>query len=158
MNPHHLSAIIEHAETREQAIRDVIDYHLAKDSRLPRVLAERLVDNQAKGQNMNASELATKMLEWEQKKTELDELEANIKVAVLDIGKTQTVGNVRATYSAGRKTFKYQDAANAHPDVDQTLIDAYTTPKIDWRGICKRFEIEPPFTQSSPTVSVKLIG
>ena len=45
MNPHHLTAIIENAATREQAIRLVLDYHLAKDSRLPRVLAERLVDN-----------------------------------------------------------------------------------------------------------------
>ena len=56
---------------------------------------------------MNASELANKMLAWECLKMDLDRLGADIEKAVLEIGKTQTVGNVCAPYSAGRK--KYDD-------------------------------------------------
>lgn len=56
---------------------------------------------------MNATELATKMLEWETTQRVADALRAEIEEAVKEIGKTQTVGNVRATFSAGRRTFDY---------------------------------------------------
>lgn len=59
---------------------------------------------------MNNSELAALMLEWEITQRSADEIAAQIKSAVLSIGKTQTVGNVRATYTAGRRTFDYQGA------------------------------------------------
>ena len=45
---------------------------------------------------MNASELATKMLDWETKKKELDNIESEIKEAVLELKSTQKVGNVTA--------------------------------------------------------------
>ena len=53
---------------------------------------------------MDASELAAKMLQWEEVKRSLDALTEEIQAAVLAIGKTQTVGNVRASFAAGRKT------------------------------------------------------
>lgn len=59
---------------------------------------------------MNATELATRMLEWETTQRAADALRAEIEAAVLEVGKTQTVGNVRATYSAGRRTFDYRAA------------------------------------------------
>ena len=46
---------------------------------------------------MNSSELAQKMLEWEQTQVKADALALEIREAVLSLGKTQTVGNVRAT-------------------------------------------------------------
>ena len=61
---------------------------------------------------MNATELATKMLEWETTQRAADMLRAEIEAAVLEVGKTQTVGNVRATFSAGRRTFDYRAAVD----------------------------------------------
>jgi hypothetical protein len=108
---------------------------------------------------MNASALATKMLEWEQKRLELDALEADIKAAVIELGKTQTVGNVRASYNKERKSYDYRGAAEGHMMVGDATVALFTTPKIDWRGICKHVGIEEvPFTQSSPSVTVKLLS
>ena len=62
---------------------------------------------------MNASQLAGLMLEWEAAQRKADELRLDIEDLVLALGKTQTVGNVRATVSAGRRTFDYEAAVNA---------------------------------------------
>ena len=59
---------------------------------------------------MNASQLAGLMLEWEAAQRKADELRLDIEDLVLALGKTQTVGNVRATFSAGRRTFDYRAA------------------------------------------------
>ena len=111
---------------------------------------------------MNNSELASKMLEWESRKIEMDALEADIRSAVLGLGKTQTVGNVRATYSAGRRSFNYQAAAERHPMVSTTTVGLFTTTKIitttDWKAICEHVGAEDaPFTQGDPSVSIKLL-
>jgi len=110
---------------------------------------------------MDATTLAHKMLEWGNLKAQLDTLTAEIEGAVLEIGETQTVGNVRASYSAGRKTFDYRAAADGHPMVDTATIALFTAmpdPKIDWRGICKHVGIpDVPFIQNEPSVMVKLL-
>ena len=59
---------------------------------------------------MDASNLAQLMLDYEVMQRRADELRKDIENLVLAIGKTQTVGNVRATYAAGRRTFDYQAA------------------------------------------------
>jgi hypothetical protein len=132
---------------------------------------------------MNASELAKKMLEWELKYRELDILEQAINLTVLEIGKTQTVGSVRATYSKGRAKYDYempgqqapQEIINNHShstiDIDwmEVAKDAdYTTEmrekhtiKIvhtEWQKVCKDSEIEPLIiSQGEPKVKVKLL-
>ena len=113
---------------------------------------------------MNASQLASTMLEWEQRKIELDLLTNMIESAVLDIGKTQTVGNVRATFRNGRKSFNYEEGAKDHPMVSETTVNLFTVvpeqpaPYVDWRGICKHAGIDDvPFTQGDPSVTVKLV-
>ena len=106
---------------------------------------------------MDASKLATKMLEWEALREQLDALEAEIKNAVLEIGKTQTVGNVRATYKNGRKSYDYRIVGETAPP---SLVEIYTKRVVDWRAVCKdeRSGIEEvPFTQGSPSVSMKLL-
>jgi hypothetical protein len=108
---------------------------------------------------MDMSELAQKMLEWEEGKKRLVELEKEIKTAVLDIGKTQTVGNVRVTFSAGRKSYDYETPGKS---ADAGLIETYTqtttTTSTDWRQVCKDAEIEPVvISQSAPSASVKLL-
>ena len=68
---------------------------------------------------MDNSQLAALMLQWEQVQRQADALRAQIEAAVLSLGKTQTVGNVRATFSAGRRTFDYQAAVMAAQDAGQ---------------------------------------
>ena len=110
------------------------------------------------GQDMSA--LARDLLKWEQLRRQLDELEAAIKDTVLQIGTTQTVGNVRASYSQGRRTFDYETAGQK---ADPGIIADYTTEELvintDWRMVCDVAGIEPPVkSQSPPRVSLKLLA
>ena len=106
---------------------------------------------------MDMSELAALMLEWENTKKRLAELEAEIIPSVLAIGKTQTVGNVRASYRQGSKSYDYETPGkNAHDDV----IAAHTETKIttNWKAVCEAANMTPMIaSQSAPSVSVKLV-
>lgn len=112
---------------------------------------------------MNVSELASKMLQWEAQKRALDALADEIIAAVLELGKTQVVGKVRATYSQGRKTYDYKLAA-MEKSAPAEVIAAHTTiipatESVDWRGVCTAIELavdEIPYNQSSPSVTLKL--
>jgi len=84
---------------------------------------------------MDQSLLARTMLEWEATQRKADELAAQIKTAVLAIGKTQVVGNVRATFSAGRRTFDYETAiANAIETgvIGPSDLEAWENDNVDW--------------------------
>ena len=108
---------------------------------------------------MNASELAAAMLQWEQKRAELDLLEADIKAAVLELGKTYVVGNVRATYSQGRKTYDYERAAQSMSHLVELgeIVEKHKTWKVDWKSVCDEIEVEDiPFEQGEPSVTLKL--
>lgn len=110
------------------------------------------------------TDLARSMLDWEQKRRELDALETEIHEAVLQLGATYDVGNVRATFSAGRRTFRYEQAAGEW-GVEEATIEEYTTAistiTTDWRAICLRGLKIPldsiPFDQSNPSVKLKLM-
>ena len=66
---------------------------------------------------MDAAMLAEKMLEWRRLKLQFNEIEEQIKAAVLEQGKTVVVGDVRARYSKPRKTYDYEATARANaPD------------------------------------------
>lgn len=127
---------------------------------------------------MNASELAKAMLEWGEAKLRLGEMEAEIKSAVLELGKTQTVGNVRASYSRGRKSYRYQESVEREQLTGEELAPYQSTEtdyraackaltdeelapfqsiKTDYRAACKAFNIGLEFTQGKPSVKVKLI-
>ena len=103
---------------------------------------------------MNASELANKMLQWEQLQREADELEAEIEEAVLALGKTQTVGSVRASYSKGRKRHDWQGAC----DREGVDLSMYEKVSYNYRQAAKDNELEVPYTQSEPSVTVKLLS
>lgn len=109
---------------------------------------------------MNASELAQMMLLWEQKRVELDLLEAEIKTAVLTMGKTQTVGNVRATFSQGRKTYDYEAAVKARGlNEASPMVLSHATLKHDWRAVADELALtDIPYTQGEPSVAVKLVA
>lgn len=109
---------------------------------------------------MNESELAAKMLKWEEIKRSLDEIEQEIKGAVLELQKTQTVGNVRASYSKGRVSRDYESAIKAAELVSDAL-DPFKIVRetTDYRSACKEFGItEIPSSQAPPSVSVKLLS
>ena len=108
---------------------------------------------------LSATELAERMLEWGKLKAELDELQGTIESAVLLLGKTQDVGNVRVTYSNGRRTFDYKTAGES---VDKEIIadNTVTTTSTNWKQVCKDAGIKEdyiPYTQSDPSASIKII-
>lgn len=104
---------------------------------------------------MDMSELAQKMLDWGKMRSDLDLLEAEIQQAVLEVGKTQTVGNVRATYSAGRETKDY-DAV--HDQIPFDVIEKYSKVEVAWAKACEEAGVTAPVKfKSAPSVTVKLI-
>ena len=129
---------------------------------------------------MDASELATKMLDWEAKKLELDNIESEIKEAVLELKSTQNVGSVTASYTNGRRELDYETPGrNAHIDyikahtvidmvvdwdavatlIDPEIIEEYTheTETVNWSNVCKSAKIEPIVVKDgTPSVTVKM--
>lgn len=107
---------------------------------------------------MDQSKLAQKMLEWETLVRQLDVLGAEIEDAVLELGETVDAGNVRASYSGGRKKYHYEEAGS---DAPYSVINLHTTlqQKVDWKKVCimAGYQAEDiPFTQSNPNVTLKL--
>ncbi len=114
---------------------------------------------------MSPSELALAMLKWEQLQREADKLRGLIEDAVMDLQQSQTVGAVKATYSGGRKSYDYVAAVNRamqtgnYPDdildpFTETIVKTdYRKAALDGLGIDKD---AIPFTQSAPSVSLKL--
>lgn len=108
---------------------------------------------------MNASELALLMLTWEEKRKELDKIEDQIKDAVLALGNTQTVGNVRATFSKGKGEYDYQRALLDRGLTDDNL-SSYEKITYDYRKavLDLGIDIDPYYTPGKPYVSVKLLA
>ena len=114
---------------------------------------------------MNESELAALMLEYEATQRRADELREAITAEVLARGKTVTAGNVKASYSAGRKSYDYVTALNgafALGAITDADLEPYrehipATVKLDARKACVGLKIEEvPYTQSEPRVTVKV--
>lgn len=103
------------------------------------------------------SVLARNLLRWEEKRRELDLLERVISHAVLQLRKTQTVGNVRATFNNPRKSYDYETPGKRAP---QDFITAYSKVVTDWRAVCKEAGIDPVVTpgEGPGSVSIKLLG
>lgn len=106
---------------------------------------------------MNLSE---KMNKWEELKAEVDAIEDEIKAEVLALAKTQKVGKVTATYSAGRGSYDYEQMA-MRLEPEQEVIDKNTKPVTDWRKVCEDAgatdELKEKFYKpGTPYVSLKL--
>lgn len=108
---------------------------------------------------MEPNELARRMLEWQDAQAHADLLKMEIEAAVLELGKTQTVGSVRATYSAGRKSYDYEAAWKAGGYGTGVDIEKYQRTTYDYKSACLDAEIQDvPFTQGAPSVSLKVIA
>ena len=109
-----------------------------------------------KREQVDRSKLAMLMLRWEHVKRDLDDMARKIEAQVLALGETVVTGNVRATYSKGRRVFDYK---GVEPHVDEDLIELYTetVERTDWRAVCKAAGFEPEvLSEGSPSVRVKV--
>ena len=106
---------------------------------------------------MNKSDLAKLMLEYEDVKRKCDQLEQEIKDAVMYFEESIEVGNVRATLRAGRKTYDYEMAA-VDPRVTPEIVLNNSDTKINWKAVCEEAGIKDiPFDVSEPSVFIKLL-
>ena len=107
---------------------------------------------------MNATQLATAMLEWQSLTEQANTLGAQIKEAVFDLEKTQSVGNVTAKYSSGRAKYDYETPGQtAHQDTIDAHTETKTTTKIDWRKVCLDAQLNVDIiSRSAPSVTLKL--
>ncbi len=105
--------------------------------------------------------LAERMTRWEELRSEADRLESEIKDEVLLLGKTQTVGNVTATYSKGRGTYDYASIVQIL-EPEQEVVEKHTKVTLDWKAIAEESgmtdEIKERFytPADKATVSLKL--
>jgi predicted transcriptional regulator len=115
----------------------------------------------------NPSELAKAMLLWEEMSRELDLLEEIIERAVVLIGETQVVGNVRVTYSKGRSKYDYESVAvreftpeqlaDYTTHVEEQVIEAHDV--IDYMKACKDNKVEPDLVSAgTPSAEIKVNG
>ena len=92
--------------------------------------------------------------EYAEAKDRLEQLETQIKEYVTESGNSVSHGRVQAKYSTGRKTYQYEKVGKG---ANEDIIKACTTPKVDWKTVCKLADIEEiPFSQAKPTVSIKV--
>ena len=116
---------------------------------------------------MGRSELAILILQWESTKFKLDQIEEKIKAAVLDLGESVTVGNVKARYSKGRRSLDYETPCRAHDRFDAELDNFLTEipeeiipphTEIDFIGLAKMLGVKPlVISEGTPSVKMELL-
>ena len=106
------------------------------------------------------NEMAQAMIDWAGLKERLDGLGAEIEQYVLELGKTQTVGNVCATYSKGRTAYDYEAVVVAAMPDELSRIKAtarFIVEKTDWRAVCNDYGFNTAnHVKSAPVPSVKV--
>ena len=109
---------------------------------------------------MEQREFIELCLEWEDLTRKCQEIAAQLEAATLDLGKTQTVGSVRVTFSNPRKSYDYEGTAKAELD-EGTLQEKaleFSKTVIDWRSVCKATGLEAHYSISGkPTAKIKLL-
>jgi hypothetical protein len=108
-----------------------------------------------------------KMLELGEVKQKAARLEADLMEHVLLLGRSQSIGNIHAKYSAGRTTYDWKGTVDCQPrtEAEKEAFPAliaehtetiYTEPKVvtNWRGIAVQMKW-PPVIAKEPVPSVK---
>lgn len=112
---------------------------------------------------MDKKDFVAKCLRWQELQEEAAAIAAELEAETLTLGKTQTVGDVRVTFSNPLKKYDHQDAAEGHPMVSEATISLFTTqpePYVDWRAICKHagITVEGVVPEGKkPTAKIKLL-
>jgi hypothetical protein len=109
---------------------------------------------------MDKTELTKKMLEWEEKKKELNILEKEIQEEVFLMRETFRAGNIIAKFSKGKKTYDYEAVGQ---DAPEKLIEENTevVEKINWKAICDAMGINKkiiPFKDGTSSVKLSIEG
>jgi hypothetical protein len=105
---------------------------------------------------MTATNLAQKMLKRQELILQAKELEQEISQAVLTLEKTQTVGDVRATYSKPRITYDYEAAVKAE-GLSETQLKCYQKISYDYKRACEEYCIKNiPYKTGQAKVTLKL--
>lgn len=108
---------------------------------------------------MEPNELARRMLEWQEAQAHADLLKMEIEAAVLELGKTQTVGSVRATYNNGKKVYNYEAAWKVGGYGTGVDIEKYQRVTYDYKSACIDAGIQDvQFEQGAPSVSLKVMA
>jgi hypothetical protein len=106
----------------------------------------------------NDTDLAYAMLDWKVATQEANELAEKIKQYVLELGKTQTVGNVRASYSKGRTKHHYDEAWLLAGKTVRDVPGEFQKVSYKWKEACEDAGIEDiPASPGTPSVTVKLL-
>lgn len=108
--------------------------------------------------------LTDKMERWEELKLEISKLESEIKKEVLVLGKTQQVGNVKASFAKGRTRYDYEQIAKSIKVPDE-IMEKFTEKKVvtDWTKLVKELspssEVMENYSKvGEPSVNLKIIG
>lgn len=121
------------------------------------------------GDEVDTYKLARLMLRWRAQKQKLDTTEEQIKALVLKARKTQTAGDVRATYCKPRNSYDYETPVVERlddPEVDydervqlKATVTFHSKTVVDWRAACQTAGIDPIVTpgKGPGTVSIKTI-
>jgi hypothetical protein len=113
-------------------------------------------------QRLSDTDLAKLMLSWNDLNEAMAALEDKIGAEVMLRQKTFNVGDIAATYSAGRKVYDYEGTAQK-AEVAPNVITLHSKTVIDWRAICKeQLQLADDEllvkSQSAPSVSVHKKG
>ena len=105
---------------------------------------------------MDKVELSKKILEWREKKIELNALEKEICDEISLLKETIKISDVEAKFSKGRKTYDYESAGQFAPN---KIIKNHTTTveSTDWKSVCIEAGIKDiPFTEGQQKASISI--
>lgn len=105
---------------------------------------------------MDSLKFAELMIEYERHYRRMKDIEELITPHVMKLEKSQSVANVTARYSGGRKVYDYEMAGSRAP---KEIIEEHTEliRKTDWRKVCEDAGVDEIPLKSIPTPSVKII-
>jgi hypothetical protein len=112
-----------------------------------------------KKDNMNVIELTKLFVDYAEATKKADELKAQIETAVLEIGESQKIAGVSATYyKPGFEMPDYATAAkNANPAPEIVAKYSTTTTTTKWAEVCKELGIEAqPGAEKPARVTVRV--
>jgi hypothetical protein len=119
--------------------------------------------------------LAEKLETWQVLRTQIQDLEDEIREEVLRLGQSQRVGRSVARYTKGRGSYDYPSIAKeleaAYSQIGpdalakyQAIVkhDTVATTRIDWRKVCEDAGVDDSlkskhYTAGEPSVSLAIV-
>lgn len=102
---------------------------------------------------MNDSELARKVLEWEEIELKRLAIEAEIVAAVKERKTSLDIGSTHIRYSKGARSFDWKAAA-AGKEIDPKIVEDCTTENTDWQAACEEAGVDQATIMRHTTPSI----